>query len=277
MSETAPHPVFIDGPNGRLLAVYYGPRPLAGGAVLFVPPFAEEMNRSRRMAALMGRRFAAQGIGFLVLDLYGTGDSAGDFLNARWSLWRDDVVAGLEWLSDQGANICSLLGLRLGACLAADIARDPARRLGRLIVWQPVLRGEIFLNQFLRIRVASEIDAATSGAEVTTKSLKESLNGGNVLEIAGYQLHPELASALSTLRFVDLAEYCNLPIHWLEVAQEPCAPLAPASATAVLRLRESGRQVSSQTVPGESFWVIEEPANVPALVQATADIWRGNP
>ena len=70
-------PVFIDSAAGRVFAIYH--RPAEGGsngpAMLYLPPFAEEMNRSRRMAALQARALAAAGYGVLLLDPYGTGDS----------------------------------------------------------------------------------------------------------------------------------------------------------------------------------------------------------
>ena len=84
------NPFFLVGGQGTLFAIYYPPAagvPRRDG-VLYVPPFAEEMNKSRRLVALQARRLAAAGFGVLVPDLYGTGDSAGDFAEARWSIWR---------------------------------------------------------------------------------------------------------------------------------------------------------------------------------------------
>ena len=48
------------------------------GALVYVHPFAEEMNKARRMAALQARAMAAAGYAVLQIDLYGCGDSAGD-------------------------------------------------------------------------------------------------------------------------------------------------------------------------------------------------------
>ena len=89
MSAVAAHlhlePTMIAGDRGPLFAVHYAPT-LAqhGRAAIYLPPFAEELNRSRKMASLQARALAAAGIGVLVLDPYGCGDSAGDFRDARW-------------------------------------------------------------------------------------------------------------------------------------------------------------------------------------------------
>ena len=68
------------------------------GLVLYIHPFAEEMNKSRRMAALQARAFAQAGYAVLQIDLHGCGDSAGDFGDATWEHWIDDVVQGCHWL-----------------------------------------------------------------------------------------------------------------------------------------------------------------------------------
>ncbi|HEY9550049.1 MAG TPA: hypothetical protein VIR45_11165, partial [Kiloniellaceae bacterium] len=83
----------LDGPAGPLFAVHHAAAPASrqGLGLVYLPPFAEEMNRSRRMAALQARRLAALGVDDLLLDPFGTGDSAGDFGDARWEIWREDA------------------------------------------------------------------------------------------------------------------------------------------------------------------------------------------
>jgi len=61
--------------------------------VVFAQPFVEEMNKSRRMAALQARALAGQGWAVLLPDLLGCGDSPGDKGDARWTAWVDDSVA----------------------------------------------------------------------------------------------------------------------------------------------------------------------------------------
>src|SRR5215472_18869506 len=107
-------PFFIENQKRRIFALYHeadrSPRPLGG--VVFVPPFAEEMNLSRRMVALQARMLAAAGVSVLLVDLYGTGDSAGDFSEARWALWVEDVLAAADWLEIREQTPTALWGLR---------------------------------------------------------------------------------------------------------------------------------------------------------------------
>src|SRR3546814_10965817 len=83
--------LFLDGPAGPLFAVHHAAAPASrqGLGLVYLPPFAEEMNRSRRMAALQARRLAALGLDVTLLDPFGTGAHACDFLDRRVEIWRE--------------------------------------------------------------------------------------------------------------------------------------------------------------------------------------------
>src|SRR5215831_1508934 len=100
----AAHPFFIDGPRGALCAVYYPPSDTVAprGDVVVAPAFAEEMNRCRSMVSMQARSLAQSGVGALVLDPFGTGDSAGNFSDFTWSRAKDDLLQGIAWLRAHG-------------------------------------------------------------------------------------------------------------------------------------------------------------------------------
>ena len=138
---------FLPGSQGAIFAIYHPPASgvIERGGVLYAPPFAEEMNKARRMAALQARRLAAAGFGVLIPDLYGCGDSGGDFAEARWDIWRDDLSRCRDWLRGRGHHRLVLWGLRLGALLAAELHRrvyQASRRCveGALEVVAPIAR-----------------------------------------------------------------------------------------------------------------------------------------
>src|SRR3989344_998874 len=137
--------------------------------VIFLPPFAEEMNKSRRMISRQARRLAEVGFGVLVLDLYGTGESQGDFGEARWSIWKNDVAVAHAWLQQRGPTLISVVGLRLGALLAMDLAQQQDNFFERLVLWQPVLNGASMINQFLRLRLSAGLMLGAGGKEMTPK------------------------------------------------------------------------------------------------------------
>ena len=181
---------FLQGPSGPLFSIYYPANPeiRTQGAVLYIHPFAEEMNKSRRMAALQARRFADAGFAVLLPDMHGCGDSSGDFVDARWELWLDDLQHHLRWLQQQISAPVYLWGLRSGALLATELAQQCSPK--GLLLWQPVSNGSQFLTQFLRLRIAA---AMMGGAKETTAQLREIFKSGKTLEIAGYEIAPELA------------------------------------------------------------------------------------
>ena len=47
------------------------------------------------------------------MDLFGCGDSEGDFGEADWQQWLADVVGAAAWLREQTGSAPSLWGLRV--------------------------------------------------------------------------------------------------------------------------------------------------------------------
>ncbi len=269
LSGRGPRPMFIDSPSGRLFAVYHGPSAApVHTAVLYVPPFAEEMNRSRRMAALQARALASRGCGVLLLDLIGTGDSAGEFGAARLEAWLADIRAGADWLQRGHGGVPVLWGLRLGALLACAVAADQPQRFSRLLLWQPVLDGKAMLRQFLRIRSAATMTGGAAGE--TTGALRAQLASGDALEVAGYELSSELAAALDRMRLNDLALGVGSRVDWLELGIEPSERLSPASQRIADAWAAAGVSVLAKTVRGDPFWTLQETTLAPELLAATA-------
>lgn len=275
--------LFIDGPAGRLFSIYHAAarRSRQGLGLVYLPPFAEEMNRSRRMAALQARALATLGIDVLLLDLFGTGDSAGEFRDARWELWQEDVKAAVAWLGERCDGRVGLWGLRLGALLAAEVAAEGAARPARLVLWQPVLSGERHLSQFLRLRVAAGM--AKGDEKETASDLRSRLSGGEMLEIAGYELAPALAESMAARKLVGILGRLQEPqAELLEVgaaqdpgAQDPGAP-NPGAATAQMleALSRQGLPHCAHAVRGQPFWTLQEITLAPELIAATGNLFR---
>ncbi len=270
-------PLFIPDQTGYLYSLYFPPvtEPV-NRAILHVPAFAEEMNKSRRMVAQQAREFANQGYAVLILDLFGTGESPGNFGDATWETWLENISTALEWLRRQGAQTITIWGLRTGALLAMDFASRGNQKIDRLLCWQPVLNGDTFITQFLRLRVAAAIMDSNAPKEKTS-DLKQQLLEGQAIEVAGYLLNPELIRPLMALRAdrLPLQDIDELAIFEVVASEESQVSLANSQFLG--KLREDGMDASLTKVVGDTFWATQEITVAPELITQTnvrVEQWR---
>ena len=268
-------PCFLQGAAGPVFAIYFPPPGAsAARAVIVVPPFAEEMNRSRRMLALQARRLAAAGIGALILDLYGTGDSAGDFADARWETWVEDVAVAARWLNGRGVRDIGMLGLRFGALLASAVQRQAGLRCFRTVFWQPVILGRAALTEFLRLNVGAGLLGRESGG--TMDLMRARLEAGENVEVAGYALPPALAAAIQKLDLSSYADETVGPVTWLEIVRSAGDALSIPGSQCVERWTTAGVAVDAAGIEGRPFWIGQSITLVPELLAATTRAFVGS-
>src|SRR6185312_1017900 len=183
------------------------------GVVVHVPAFAEEMNKCRPMTARAARAMARAGFGVLTIDVVGTGDSAGDFGAATFESWIDDVATACDWAMRRLDRPLWLWATRAGAILASAASHrvPPAHAMA---LWQPVVSGRQWLTQWLRLRSASGLSTGAPRQEGPS-TLRERLNAGEALEIAGYTFNSSLASMIDAAE-LDFARTVSTVI-WREV------------------------------------------------------------
>ena len=262
-------PFFLPGSSGRLFALHMQPvdtGPPSRG-VLFFPPFAEEMNKSRRMVSLQARRVAAMGYQVLLVDLYGTGDSEGDFGDARWDIWRADMLEAARWLQKNGASRLTLWGLRLGALLAMQIEADIRSNVDNILFWQPVVNGEAFFTQFLRLRIAGEM--VSGGDKLTTRDLRCAFKKGETIEVAGYSIHPDLAAAIDPLTIDERISVAPAPVCCFQISPSG-KPTAIGKRLGELR-DSNGYATRVVALAGEQFWKSAEIAVVDEFLDLCTD------
>jgi len=261
-------PGYIEGTKGRLFTLLNLPQNKQQTVFLFLPSFAEELNRCRVMVAMQARQMVAQGYGCLLLDYYGTGDSEGDFSETHWAQWRQDVNTAWNWLQQQGYQNIALWGLRTGALLAVNEAADHPERYQRILLWQPVLDGKQFLTQFLRIRIAMLMDRGMK--KETTQDMRNSLQQGESVEVAGYEITGKLVAELDRQKMKDYAVSNATPvIDWFEVVMSPEAELPFASQRVLNVWREQNVNCRVHTFTGPFFWQLHERELTPNLLAKT--------
>jgi exosortase A-associated hydrolase 2 len=262
----------IRGRSGQLLVVVHAARGDAERrTVIVAPPFGEEMNKSRRMLSLFAQAAAECGIGTALPDLTGTGDSDGEFADARWDIWCDDLARTMDSVEARTGRAPVLLAVRTGALLAFDVLRSFSLRCAELVLWAPVLDGERFMRQFLRLRIAGTMAQSlpAQADRESVASLEVSLRAGTALEVGGYTLAPELWAAMSKLKAHAPPPESGTALHWFElVAAEPCQ-MPPAAQRCIDALNRAGWRVQGHALAGPAFWGTAEITEVPQLVSAT--------
>ena len=247
----------------------------ARGLVLYIHPFAEEMNKARRMAALQARALAQGGYSVLQIDLSGCGDSSGNFGDATWQSWVSDVVQGCHWLRSQ-SNIQSaasdnvplwLWGLRAG-CLLAVEASGQLVEACNFLFWQPPSSGKPLLQQFLRLKVAGDMLGGQSKGVM--ESMRQQLAAGSPVEIAGYMLSSGLAMGLEQAALVPPASTGQARrLEWFELSTREDASLSPVSAKTIAQWQQAGFRIGNHIAHGPAFWQTTEIEDAPALIAAT--------
>ena len=259
--------IFLPAEHGYRFCLY---TPASGNcekaALIYLHPFAEELNKTRRMVALQVKALAEAGYSVLQIDLFGCGDSSGDFGDATWSAWLADVELAYQYLRQRSAAPIWLWGLRAGCLIAASAAPRLPEKVNFLF-WQPMLAGQVVLQQFLRLAAAGELTDAGGGKGVVAR-LKAALAAGKEIEVAGYRLSPLLANPLA-LAEVNPLNAAASNLIWLDVSSRENPEISLSTATQLTNRRNAGHQVDHQTVSGPSFWQTAEIEQVPALLVAT--------
>ncbi|MBV8380882.1 MAG: hydrolase 2, exosortase A system-associated [Paucibacter sp.] len=261
------HTVQDRAPQTRFCVLYPGRSPLRGQVVL-APPFAEELNKCRRMIRLQAEALAAAGFDVLVMDLLGTGDSPGEFGDASWNRWRDDLLAAVAHVRSTRKESLPLWlwGVRAGCALAAACARALDQDC-RLLFWQPLAAPQQ-LQQWLRwAKVGTLLSgtSAASGAEAQTP--QQRLDRGDPVDIGGYELSAVLAREMAADGFEPPGRLQALV--WMEVCSPE--PVPPPPWVVAQQSRWSGQVAEARLlqVEGPAFWSTVETEDAPLLVDAT--------
>lgn len=268
-------PFFLATDFGHVYAVHHRPAPSVPvrGQVLVVAPFNEEMNRCRSMITLQARAWAGIGWGTLLIDLPGTGDSDGNHKDARWAAWLGALHTARHWLHEQPGGFRVIWGIRLGAILAAEVHASISTPNIALMLWQPVIDGKLHLTQFLRVRMAAQLDRTDLPKE-TTQSMRAQWADGQSVEVAGYDIHPELAASIEAAHLGSLQLAPGSRLFWLEQAIGKPAELSPASQTHLARWPGVKVPVDTALFDGPAFWQAHERIEAPNAVELTTQ-WLG--
>lgn len=204
-------PFYFGTSPKRLFGIYHTPdgtKPRDHGVAL-CHPFGREhilaQRTFRQLAALLTRA----GFHVLRFDYYGCGDSSGESDEGSVAQWTDDVVAAVDETRDYaGVRHVSLIGLRLGATLAA-LAGATRSKLRSIVLWEPALRGREYVEELVVLH-----DEWLEGEGERPVRNNSELSGGEVL---GFPLTPSMRQQLAP---VDLAALPGPPAERILVVEQ---------------------------------------------------------
>jgi pimeloyl-ACP methyl ester carboxylesterase len=197
------NPFFFGTRERRLFGIYTpGHASGAARAVVLCNPWGQEYLRAHRSMRHLANLLTRAGVHVLRFDYFGTGDSAGDGVEADLAGWEGDVETAIDELKDTaGVERVGLVGLRVGATLAASVAARQGEGVDALVLWDPVVNG----GEYLR-----EIERMTPQAGP--------LVPGAAREVDGFLLTDAMARSLGSLDL--LRQVPSLPVRTMVVATE---------------------------------------------------------
>lgn len=185
----------IGEPDQRLLATLHLPdrsRPRTTG-VLLCNPFGEEAARAHRLYRVLATQLERAGYPTLRFDYSHTGDSAGDSRAATLDAWlRDITTAATELQTTTGVRRIALVGMRLGATLAALAAGRDGLRVRHAVLWDPVIDGRSYLNE-LTTQHTEYMQSEIEGWVVTPSPT------ARPAEALGHPIPPALADQIAAI------------------------------------------------------------------------------
>jgi pimeloyl-ACP methyl ester carboxylesterase len=150
-----PKSVFHFGESAhRLLGALQTPVRLQprSAAILLCNPLGEEASRAHRLYRVLATQLERQGYSSLRFDYRGSGDSDGEEEGAGPEQWVEDIEAAAAELGRRTAiPRVVLVGVRLGATLAAMACTAGRLRVRQLVLWDPVVDGEAHLAELATV------------------------------------------------------------------------------------------------------------------------------
>jgi pimeloyl-ACP methyl ester carboxylesterase len=248
----------------------------ASGAVVLCQPLGIEGECTHRTFAMLSAGLADAGILAIRFDYDGTRDSVGSHADSdRVQAWVGAVRQAVDLARRSGVSKVAVLGMRLGATLAAAAASDADGGIGdlldALVLWDPYASGRAFLRaqRTLQLVLFSQNVAGEASTEPA-----ETLSEGSV-EIPGVVFGADTVSAMDSL---DLAKVEGpLASKILVLARE----VQPQGAKAIERF-VAGHSAERWEVRGQEELVDARPdkaqvpvSDVKAVTAWLADVLAG--
>lgn len=241
---------FFFGSGARRLFGVYEPSRLARAkpqAALLCNPWGSEYLHAHKSMRQLAMRLAEAGVDTLRFDYFATGDSAGADGEGSLEDWRKDILTAADELKSlSGATRLSLVGLRLGATLAAQASLGMRRSMDKLVLWDPVTDGDAYIDELYAVCHAQPI--AVKGP------IARSADAGGGFDILGFPLTRRMHDDLNGMSMQAIA------------AEIPCkiCTVVSAGEASVQRVRSAlipAADAVVEQMDGLPIWFEDWPRN----------------
>ena len=264
--------------NSQIFIAHYAPLEQseavgASQAVIFVPPFAEEMNRSKRMYVLCARLLADAGIHSLCFDFSGTGDSSGEWGDFDYADWKNNLIDVFQFAKKITSNI-SLVTLRDSALISLNLIKRADIQIDKCVLWDPIDNGDALIRQLVRMKIASAM--ASDLKKITTKEVLESIEQSGFLEVGGYHVSADLIDQIKAEKISDNIEdvLALTEMHWMTTGKSNSNSAVIPICLSKLNLTDVMlKKLTMHTVNDVKFWMQQEVTISPLLLRETKQVF----
>jgi exosortase A-associated hydrolase 2 len=268
MTET---PFFFPNGSYNLFGVFHEPPGRSSkSAFVFCHPWGEEKLWAHRVFVSFARALAADGHPVLRFDFMGNGDSDGEFTDSTLQTALSDVRCAIaEARRRTGGAAISLLGLRLGATIAAMIA-DETPDAAHLILWAPIVDGGRYMQELLRINLTTQM-ASYKEIRQDRAALMAQMQQGRTVNIDGYELTQQHFAEVSAVKLTGPRAFAG-PCLIAQVDRMPAAKVLPE----VEQLAAGYGRATLVSLQEEPFWkeILRFYGQAPALAASTTEWLR---
>lgn len=237
-------PFYFGNSKRALFGVYHPPRSqlVRGVGVLLCYPAAQGYMRAHWAFRQLSHLLSKAGFPVLRFDYFGTGDSAGDGEEGNVSQWKADIQTAAQELKDMsGVKRISLVGLRLGAALAAQ-ATTEGLNVKDLVLWDPVVSGKSYIDEL------EAMHHDVCHCDYYFPVLREDAADGDFAELLGFPFPSEMRTGIEQIDLFE-ASHCVAERIFLVVSEERSEYLQLRN-----QLTASGVQLDYRAIQDAGDW-----------------------
>jgi len=232
------HAEFYQGTKGQLFRLTRTPRKI-NAHIIYIAPLFEQANQTRHISTRSATNAYSLGVQSIVFDHFGTGDSAGELIDATLMLWQQDIVKQIRAIKASSSKPIFLSVVLSAALLLND---EIVSLIDGVLFAQPEFNGKSFTRQLKRMAVAGNLVKST---EIMSDGNRAD---GSIVDIAGYQFTQQLYNELAKQNINKLSEF-NLVCTWFEW-------LTPGNELTPSRVKK--KQDFQLTFPQTKFVMIDD-------------------